>query len=184
MKVNFTSSSNCTVLDTVSDQNLDFFHGVFDNWPFKILCLVTYLLIGFLMALLLFVSYFERSGQAGHYRTLMNKLTSLNIEQMGLVFACPTTIDLMRVFFGPLPQPVCVFQVFVKHVLQKNISLIALSITLAKFYIICMYKAFPVMDDNFLCVFLYTCANLISILSTLVKYYLGGRPNVNEVNML
>ena len=177
---------NFTIIDENDETNLvnrpDFFQGVYQDPYFKILALLTYLITYLCVFMLLFVLYFERSGQAGHYRTLLNQLTSLNNDNMILTCIFPLNFDLLRVFYGPLPESVCFFVVFMKNVLHLNICFIALLITLTKFLIICVYKSIPIMNDNFLTVFLYTSVYLISILTTCARKYLPGRPILNEVN--
>lgn len=182
MEVNFTLMKNCSAKDLI--ENSDFFEGVFEGFQFKFWSLVTYLFITLCVAALVFVSYFERSGQAGHYRTLLNQLLTLNIDQMILFYVFPVHLDLLRVFVGPLPKPVCFFVVFMKNVLQLNMSMIAFCITLTKFLIICVYKSIPVMDDNFISLFLIILVNIISILITVSRKYLPGRPILNEVKFL
>ena len=65
-----------------SNVNLDFFHGVFESTNMKFFILGTY---GFgtlgILGLLL-ITHFERSGNAGQFRTLVNQLVSFNLDQV------------------------------------------------------------------------------------------------------
>ena len=100
---------------------------------------------------------------------------------MLIIFIFPMTIDTMRVFFGPLNFYVCTFGVFIKNVQAINICFITLTITITKFVFVFIYKSIPVMEDNFLSTFIYLTSNMVSILATLSRMYLPGRPIFNQV---
>ena len=60
----------------------DFFEGLYNNSNMKLIIVLTYCLIVVVLIGLGFVLWFERSGQAGHYRTLVNQLSSFNLDQV------------------------------------------------------------------------------------------------------
>lgn len=93
----------------------------------------------------------------------------------------PITIDSLRAMIGPLPRTICQINIAMKNIVQVNVSLLALSMTMTKFAFLCIYKSIPMMDDNFLSTFGYILINLISILATVLKFYMPGRPPLNEL---
>ena len=60
----------------------DFFEGLYNNSNMQLIIILTYCLIVLVLIDLGFVLWFERSGQAGHYRTLVNQLSSFNLDQV------------------------------------------------------------------------------------------------------
>ena len=90
------------------------------------------------------------------------------------------TIDCIRALYGPLNKFICLFNVFIKNVGPINACMITLTMTLTKFVFVFIYKSIPVMEDDFLSTFIYI--NMISILASLSRMYLPGRPIFNEVN--
>ena len=82
--INMNNSTISEVFTVIPKSNLtqDFFHGVFESINMKFLVLGTY---GFgtlgILGLLL-ITHFERSGNAGQFRTLVNQLVSFNLDQV------------------------------------------------------------------------------------------------------
>ena len=74
-------STNITLEDT-SEIEEDYFKDVYDN-PWINRTIIGLYFGGFASILgLIFVVWFERSGQAGPYRTLINQLVIFNIESV------------------------------------------------------------------------------------------------------
>ena len=80
--MNNSSMSEVFNIISKSNVNQDFFHGVFESTNMKFFILGTY---GFgtlgILGLLL-ITHFERSGNAGQFRTLVNQLVSFNLDQV------------------------------------------------------------------------------------------------------
>ena len=73
------------ICDNISKENndsTDFFLGVYESPYFTKLLIATYIIDVISCIGLNFVVWFERSGGAGHYRTLVNQLTSFNLDQV------------------------------------------------------------------------------------------------------
>ena len=100
---------------------------------------------------------------------------------MLLYIIFPLTIDFFRAFYGPLNGLICYIGVYFKNVLPLNAALITVTMTITKFVLVCIYKSFPIMVDNFLSIFIYILINMISNFSTLARFYLPGRPVVTMV---
>ncbi len=74
---------NLTLEQTIPEPNGDFFANVYGQSPlFKWGLIVWYLLGVVNCCFLAFVANFERSGEAGQYRTVVNQLASQNIGQV------------------------------------------------------------------------------------------------------
>ena len=67
-----------------SEEIVDDFEKVFANQTLNYTMLGLYFLGYFGCAGLLFLSWFERSGQAGPYRTLANRLVSYTLDQVNI----------------------------------------------------------------------------------------------------
>ena len=72
---------------TVEDE-VDFFEQVYSEQILKWLMISFYLLGLVAIVGLGIVTWFERSGEAGPYRTLINRLTSYNIEMVIFDIRC------------------------------------------------------------------------------------------------
>ena len=60
----------------------DFFTGIYDSPKLTMAMVITYILCTFCMVGIGYVIWFERSGQAGHFRTLVNQLSTFNLDQV------------------------------------------------------------------------------------------------------
>ena len=63
-------------------KEVDFFGGIYENQIVSWSMVITYFFGLFECMALRFVIWFERSGQAGNFRTLVNQLVSFNLEQV------------------------------------------------------------------------------------------------------
>ena len=74
------STSGGFIFEIIKDD--DFFEGFYEDCFIKILVGITHLIGTIDVILLIFFLWFERSGQAGHFRTLVNQLVSFNVDQV------------------------------------------------------------------------------------------------------
>ena len=65
-----------------SAEDEDAFAGVYESPYFKLAFVSTLLISGFCILGFGFIIWFERSGQAGHMRTLKNQLVSFIMDQV------------------------------------------------------------------------------------------------------
>ena len=103
---------------------------------------------------------------------------------MALFIGFLSTMDLFRSIYGPLPDSLCVFIVFMKNIIQLNVSQLSMMLTVTKFAFVCIYKSIPSMNDNFLSIYIYMSINMVSFLTTLSRKYLPGRPILLEVKKI
>lgn len=178
MLVSFTASNQS---HSRSDQ--DYFEEAFSDPWVKLIYLICYP-IGCIGSVGLgFVLWFEKSGQAGHYRTLINQLVSISIELIIIHCFTTFTVDTYRAVFGAVPTIVCQASLFTNLTLLQIGSICSMTITIVKFIIVCVYKSIPVMDDNFLAKFLRSSFNIISILSTLGYMLVSQKANLYIVSL-
>ena len=84
----------CRCLNNTLEQNVfcsgdeeeNAFQGLYEKSDTKIAMLSTYTVTFLGLSGLGFILWFERSGQAGHYRTVINQLISFNIDQVSIIF--------------------------------------------------------------------------------------------------
>ena len=89
----------CTLEDDKEDTFENAFSGVYEGPYMKGTIIVTFILLMIGCTGLGFVLWFERSGQAGPYRTLINQLVSYNIEQVSKdIFCLPSVSSSYPVF--------------------------------------------------------------------------------------
>ena len=89
-----------------SNETQDFFHGVFESVNMKFLVLGTYSFgtLGILGSLL--ITHFERSGNAGQFRTLVNQLVSFNLDQVFKILPQKGKLKETKLFFFLKTPPV------------------------------------------------------------------------------
>ena len=93
------------------------------------------------------------------------------------------TIEFSRILFGPLPNSLCLISYFFKTLISSIFAMLILSKALVKFAIICIFKSMPQMNDNLLSFYIYSIIIMISFMSTLVRFYLPGRPFLYQVSI-
>lgn len=90
-------------------------------------------------------------------------------------------IDAIRAVFGPLNPKLCTLQIIVKNVVYSNFGVAIFSITIVKFWFICICKAVPTVDDNFFATYIYITSYTINGLACAAKFYGPGVPVLNQV---
>ena len=73
------------VLDEYNNNGSDYFEGAYSESLLKWVMFSMYLSGAIPVVGLGFLIWFERSGQAGPYRTLINRLVSYNIEMVSTI---------------------------------------------------------------------------------------------------
>ena len=153
----------------------DQFSGLFNDFYIKTILLSSYFLAYLSLPILGMVIWFEISGQAGHYRTMINKMASFNLGQMVLFITTTQTIQLFRALLGPLSDFVCHSDFFLRSIITTNIAMSNLVGTFAKFTFICIYKSIPNFNDDFLTAVAVMVINMISVISVSTRLYLVGK---------
>ena len=167
---------------TTTTTKYDYFQDIFDDQTWNISMFVLYS-FGFVNCISgALISWFEKTGRAGPYRTLRNQLMSYAIDQMVFRYSVPGFIFNLRAIIGPLPIILCKFVTILNVWNGMNVALLLFSTTATKFVFIFWFRSIPVMDDDFLAFFINFSINFLSILGTLSKVLLQPTPTTVEVS--
>ena len=170
----FWINNNIKLYNFVKSSPKDDFVDLYSN-NFVNLALLSIYIMGFLpYSAIAFISWFERSGQAGPFRTLQNRLLSFTVDQVFLRYLTAGFIQNMRPFTGPINAKLCQSALFVDVFAGINIVLLTLSSNLARFTFVYFYKSMPPVNDDFIAFNIYSMIILMSFLVTSFKFYLGS----------
>lgn len=185
--LNFTFQNSTAKMSEKEWQSLqgnlhpDLFEGVYSSKLCNCLMLCLYCLVGLSSCVaLMIISWFEKSGQAGHYRTLANQLISMKLDQMVLGFVFGLLVFVIRPFTGPMPEWTCRISNMIIIFCSINICLLAVSVVGTRFAFAFLYKSLPVMDDKLMARLIYSNILLWSFLATLAKFYIEQTKVVYE----
>ena len=117
------NSTISELFTTIPESNVtqDFFHGVFESVNMKFLVLGTYSFGTLGILGLLLITHFERSGNAGQFRTLVNQLVSFNLDQVFKILPEKSKLKETISFFFKPPPVLCLE---LKVALSRHIFLI------------------------------------------------------------
>ena len=115
--------------------------------------------------------------------------TSSNLSQLVsfqfiLYTTTISTISILRVFWGPLPNSICWTTFYFQNIVVLNIVQGSVLITITEFSFVCLYRSMPTMDDNFWTFYLVAITSLNSILVASSFTCLLSRPVVYQVSEL
>ncbi len=161
----------------------DFFAKAFEHPLINFIAVCIYLLGCIGISGFVVVIWYERSGRAGPYRTLVNQIVTFNLEQLVIWFTMATGLDMLRILTGPMPQQLCTFVIFVKNVVNFNVTFISLVLTATNYIFIGIYKSVPCIDDNFLSAFIHMLVNMLGFIFTATYLCLPGKPLLNQVTL-
>ena len=91
--------------------------------------------------------WFERSGQAGPYRTLVNQLVSYRIEQAIYFHIFGFIVPAVRIFAGPVHPSFVVFTHFFLIFTMMNVLLLSIAVSAVRFSYIFIFRSIPNMND-------------------------------------
>ena len=84
--LNNTFKQNFMCYEEEEPENENAFPGLYKRPDIRAAMFTTYMVTLCGISGLVFIHWFERSGQAGHYRTVINQLISFNIDQVSAIF--------------------------------------------------------------------------------------------------
>ena len=157
---------------TFENETEDIFQDFFEN---KIInnFLVCLYFLGLISCLgLSFVIWFETSGQAGNFRTLLNQLISYKLCLLIVFYTVPFGIYTFRRIFGPLPIFVCKIAQLSTGICGVNILLLTIISSGFRFAFVFLFKSIPVMNDKLLFKIIVNVLTSWSVLACFCKYYL------------
>lgn len=169
MRLNFT-------IETEKDH----FEEVYSDVILNLISFGVYL-IGTLSCIgLCYASWYEKSGQAGQFRTLVNQLVSHNLDST-VLGCCGYGIFNLRIIFGPMPFILCRIGNFAGIFAGMNITVISVCITVTKFYFVVIRQSIPIMNDNLIFAILAINTNVINFFAVLAKFYVEEKTMISEV---
>ncbi len=174
--------NNSLDLDDFSSSE-DFFAKTFEDPFINLVSACIYLLGCIGVSAMVFVIWYERTGRAGHYRTLVNQIVTFNLEQLIIYYIVATGFDLLRILIGPWPKWLCVFVTFVKNFVNFNVIFICLVLSATNYTFIGIYKSMPCIDDNFISAYLHISLNMLSFIYAAIIIYMPGKPRLNQVTL-
>lgn len=158
----------------------DHYEGVYHNSVVNWTMFFTYILgLPFSFSLVM-VSAFERTGQAGPYRTLVNQIMSNSLIQMFLTYLA-TSLHSIRAITGPLPLLACQVANAMIFFFAINLVLLSVIATGIRFALAFVFKSIPVMDDDLLARIINRSVMTWSLLAVISKCYTDERIHIGTV---
>lgn len=91
--------------------------------------------------------------------------------------------DLIRVWYGPLSEPICNGLQLARHTIQVMGFLLWMVVAILKFWIVCIRKSLPTMDDDFVTTFVTIASFMLSLLYSLIGIILPQKPTLAHVSL-
>ena len=102
---------------TQNDSKVDYYENFFELRPSLIfMATISVLVTPVVVGLFYFTIWYEINGSDSR-RNLINRLVSPLSWLCIIYLLVPQTTDLVRYFYGPLPDIVCAFNIYLKNVL-------------------------------------------------------------------
>ena len=109
-------------------------------------------------------------------RSLLFKL------QIAFHFVIIGFADLIRVWYGPLPDFICTPMQVTRHTLHMITAILWTVVALLKVWIVCIRKSVPSMDDDFIATFVIRASFMMSFLFSIVSVILPQKPAIAHVS--
>ena len=126
--------------------------------------------------------WYEVNGSAGPYRTSINQLVSRLYFLVCLYFLVITSFDLIRVWYGPISEIPCITSQILRHTIFMMAAMLWLVVAILKLWIVCIRKALPYMDDDFITCFITRLSFMLSFLYSLVGVIVPQKPALAHVS--
>ena len=106
-----------------------------------------------------------------------------NFSKIQLIsyYAIIMLADLIRVWYGPLSEPICNGLQLARHTIQVMGFLLWMVVAILKFWIVCIRKSLPTMDDDFVTTFVTIASFMLSLLYSLIAIILPQKPTLAHV---
>lgn len=158
----------------------DNFEKVFSDFWVNLAVILTFFMGSVSCIFAIYVSWYERNGYAGPFRTLINQLVSLSLDHICICFLSGAFLDISRIIFGPLPTFLCRSGLFFFTWAGVNSITFITLISVVRFCFICIFKSIPMMNDNFLAFVIFWSVSFINFLATCGKFYIEEKIMIIE----
>ena len=92
------------------------------------------------------------------------------------------TIDMLRIWMGPLPSEICTFSIMARNYYFSSIVMVYSSLTVIKFIVLCILKWVPEIDDDFAAKCIIRSIVTVCLLLVGTKFW-NEKPNLQQVNI-
>lgn len=92
-------------------------------------------------------------------------------------------LDLIRAWYGPMPDTYCEVLQVLRHCIHLMVFLLWMVVALLKFWIVCVRKTVPTMDDNFVTTFITMASFMLALLFSLAGVMLPQKPALAHVSL-
>ena len=166
----------------VETEEENYFEDPFESWEMKLFSTLAWIgtLPGCCVALCFI--WYEANGGAGPYRTSINQLVSRIYFLVCFYCIVITSFDLFRVWFGPMPDILCIISQITRHTAFMMAAMFWLVVALLKLWIVCIKKSLPNMNDDFIVCFLTRLSFLLSFLYSVVGVVIPQKPALAHVS--
>ena len=156
----------------------DFFAGIFQNRPEKILAVIFSAVGGsILMPMVYGIIWYERHG-SDQKRTLLNKLVSSLCWSCMEWFFIIQVLDMVRYVYGPLPAGLCLFELHLRFAIFTQQMLFMDGIILARYIFIFCLKNPAAFNDDFWYLVINVWTVAFSFVTQAVSAMMPGRSTV------
>ena len=158
--------------------NGDYFNGLFENKPSKIVFMTASIVIMLVCVVLCYsIIWYERFGIDAK-RTIINQLFSLQCWTAIQFIFFITLLEWLRFMSGPVPKLLCWFHLIIKNWIVTKILLIQTGIIVSRYACIFWLKNPSAFNDEFWCQFINFWVNIFSFIPHFVFASLPGRTHV------
>ena len=181
----------------------NYFVDPFGPFEIKIICTIAYILMLPGCCIAICFIWYERSGNAGPYRTCINQLVSGIYFMVSIVFLNHTKsilyrmilklqctfyftvcglADLVRAWYGPMPNFICAPIQVTRHTIHMMLAIHWTVVALLKVWIVCIHKSVPSIDDDFIAAFVTRASFMMSFLFAIVSKIIPQKPAIAYVS--
>lgn len=121
---------------------------------------------------LLFVVWFEISGQAGQFRTLLNQLASYKLCLHVILYTIPFGTYTIRGLLGPVPTWLCSICAVVLDVFGIQMLLTTVIMSGFRFSFVFIFKSIPIMNDQLLNRISFNVVIFLTLFMRFCKFYI------------
>ena len=173
ISTNQSNLENCNI--TIDNNKEDFFTGLFENRPSKTFAVIFSCLGGSIVLSLLYsIIWYERFG-SDNKRTLLNKLVSSLCWTCFEWFFSIQIVDMFRYVVGPLPQFLCIVELYLKNAIFTQQMLLIIGIIITRYLFIFWLKNPVAFQDDFWNLFLNIWIIGYSLITQGISFLMPGR---------
>ena len=102
--------------------------------------------------------------------------------QCTFYFAVCGLADLVRAWYGPMPNFICAPIQVTRHTIHMMLAIHWTLVALLKVWIVCIHKSVPSIDDDFIAAFVTRASFMMSFLFAIVSKIIPQKPAIAYVS--